>query len=87
MSLTVESAARKDKRSAKHAKMDAMQHRHFAVIAGIIADMPTHAASLRAAKRSVALMFADKLAESNQRFNRIRFLVACGEITTEETIP
>jgi len=41
--------------------------------------MPDHAATLRAAKRSVALMFADKLASSNNRFDRRRFLLACNE--------
>lgn len=79
MALTAQSAARKDKRSAKYATMDAMQHRHFAVIAGIIADMPTFAPSLRTAKRSIALAFADKLAPTNARFDRQRFLAACGE--------
>jgi len=78
MALTQESALRKDKTN-RHGNMDGMQHRHFAVIAGIIADMPTHAPSLRTAKRSVALTFADKLAHTNQRFDRERFLRACGE--------
>lgn len=78
MPLTTESAARKDRTNAK-GPLDGMQHRHFAVIAGIIADMPTHAPSLRTAKRSVALTFADKLAPTNQRFDRARFLRACGE--------
>ena len=79
MPLTTESATRKDKRSAKYPRMDAMQHRHFAVIAGIIASMPNHAATLRTAERSVALQFADALTGSNQRFDRGRFLRACGE--------
>lgn len=83
MALTIESATRKDKRSAEYAKMDCMQHRHFAVIAGIIAAMPTHAASLRTARRSVALSFADALAHSNQRFDRTRFLIACGEVSDQ----
>lgn len=78
MALTIESALRKDKTN-KHGNLDGMQHRHFAVIAGIIADMSSHAPSLRTAKRSVALTFADKLASTNQRFDRRRFLLACGE--------
>lgn len=78
MALTAESAARKDQRNAQ-GDLGQMQHRHFAVIAGIIASMPDHAATLRTCKRSVALQFADKLANTNPRFDRRRFLLACGE--------
>ena len=78
MPLTIESAARKDRRNATGDLDGTLQHRHFAVIAGIIADMPSHAATLRSAKRSVALAFADKLANTNSRFDRQRFLRACG---------
>lgn len=78
MPLSIESALRKDKRSGQYRQLDAMQHRHYAVIAAIIAAMPSHAATLRTAKRSTALLFADKLA-TNSNFNRARFLRACGE--------
>lgn len=79
MSLTTESALRKDKRNAAGNLDGTLQHRHFAVIAGIIASMPSHAATLRTAKRSIALQFADKLAGTNPRFDRRRFFLACGE--------
>ena len=78
MALTIQSALRKDRRNAA-GDMDGMQHRHFAVIAGIIAAMPAHAESLRTAKRSTSLLFADKLSGSNCRFDRRRFLLACNE--------
>ena len=74
--LTQESAARKDRTTAQGAKLE---HRHFAFIAATIAAMPNHAASLRAQKRSVALAFADACADTNPRFDRARFLLACGE--------
>lgn len=78
MALTTESALRKDKRHASRDLNGTLQHRHFAVIAGIIAEMPTHAATLRTAKTSVAHRFAEKLAQTNPRFDRARFLAACG---------
>ena len=80
--LTQTSALRKDIRSAKHANgawPGVLQHRHFAFIAGVIKAMPAHAASLRAQKRSTALAFADACASTNPRFDRARFLLACGE--------
>lgn len=73
--LTQESALRKDHTNIK----SSLEHRHFAFIAGVIAAMPAHAATLRAQKRSVALAFADACADSNPRFDRGRFLRACGE--------
>ncbi len=82
MSLTIESAHRKDVRSAKHANGNwpgVLQHRHFAFIAGVIKVMPDHAPSLRAQKRSTALAFADACAGTNPRFDRARFMLACGE--------
>ena len=78
MALTTEAALRKDKTNAAAPFDGTLQHRHFAVIAGIIASMPNHAPTLRTAKRSVALQFADKLADTNPRFDRARFLAACG---------
>jgi hypothetical protein len=55
-----------------------LQHRHFSFIAAVIRDMPDHAASLRAQKRSVANAFADACRATNGRFDRERFLSACG---------
>ena len=73
--LTTESAARKDRTSGNVAKLE---HRHFAFIAATIAAMPDHAASLRAQKASVAAAFADACTATNPRFDRARFLRACG---------
>lgn len=56
-----------------------MTRKHFEFIAATIAAMPTHAATLRTQKRSCALAFADALAKENPRFDRERFLKACGE--------
>jgi hypothetical protein len=78
MPLTTESALRKDKRSGQNRRLDAMQHRHYSVIAAIIAEMPTFAPTLRTQKRSCALSFAEALAV-NPNFNRVRFMRACGE--------
>lgn len=55
------------------------QHRHFCFIADVIKAMPSRAASLRTQKRSVALAFADACGGTNPRFDRERFLRACGE--------
>lgn len=80
--LTQESAHRKDVRSAKKAAGSwpgVLQHRHFSFIAGVVKAMPDHAPSLRAQKRSIALAFADACAGTNSRFDRARFLTACGE--------
>ncbi len=81
--LTQESAHRKDIRSAEKAGGSwpgVLQHRHFAFIAATIKAMPDHAPSLRAQKRSTALAFADACAGTNPRFDRARFLLACGAI-------
>lgn len=56
-----------------------MTKKQFELIAAIIAFMPTHAPSLRAAKSSCANSFADRLAYEFPRFNRATFLKACGE--------
>lgn len=76
MPLTTESAARKDRTTA--AGVPTLEHRHFAFIADVIASMPTHAATLRTQQRSCALSFADACARTNPRFDRARFLSACG---------
>lgn len=74
--LTTESALRKDRTTAANATLE---HRHFAFIAATIKAMPDHAPSLRTQKRSVALAFADACAGTNPRFDRRRFLAACGQ--------
>lgn len=70
MSLTAESALRKDRTRPSG---DAMQHRHFAVIADIIAkaDFRPHI------KAEIARTFADRLRATNPKFDRARFLRAC----------
>lgn len=72
MTLSIEAALNKDQRSAKTRAASALQHRHYAVIAGIIADLPS------AMRGDVASEFARALA-TNPNFNRARFLRACGE--------
>ncbi len=74
--LTMQSALRKDRTTANTATLE---HRHFSFIAATIKAMPDHAPSLRTQKRSVALAFADACAGTNPRFDRARFLRACGE--------
>ena len=54
-----------------------MTQKHFQMIADVIAGMPTHAPTLRAAQKSVAHAFAEKLGCTNARFNTDRFLDAC----------
>jgi len=56
-----------------------LQHRHFSFIAGVIADLPTHAETLRVQKRSIALAFGEACRATNPRFDYERFLEACGE--------
>lgn len=55
-----------------------MTKKHFEFIAATIAAMPGHAPSLRAQKESCARSFADALTKENPRFDRARFLKACG---------
>lgn len=68
MPLTQRAALTKDRTNAK---ADVLQHRHFAVIAGIIRDLP------RAQRGDVAERFANKLRETNSRFDFNRFIAAC----------
>ena len=70
MPLTKESAARKDKRTG----LAPMQHRHFATIAAIINEMKAGTGY----KTDLAETFAERLAETNPKFDRERFLAACG---------
>lgn len=75
MPLTEQTAARKDKTNAHGATME---HRHFAVIALILADL-TDTYDNPLTKGEVIEAFADALANTNPRFDRRRFLAACGK--------
>ena len=72
MSLTIESASRKDKTSAKGATFE---HRHFAALADMLANL--HSVGDEPTRTWVAQYFADELAKTNPRFDRARFLHAC----------
>lgn len=79
MTLTRTAALRKDQATA--ADNPAMQHRHFAVIAATIACLShgdTGDELTRRERRLVAHRFADMLYRTNPRFDRSRFLAACG---------
>lgn len=69
--LKPEAALRKDR--ANRTARNVLQHRHFAVIAGIIQSF-SYDHSLR---RHVADRFANKLAETHSNFDRDRFIKAC----------
>jgi hypothetical protein len=56
-----------------------MTRKDFQFIADVIKNLPGHSPILRTQKRSCALAFADALPNVNARFNRERFLAACGE--------
>lgn len=77
MPLTAESAARKDRTTAQGAEL---QHRHFAFIAATLDR--TRPANVQAVAyepwRRMVDAFADDCARSNPRFDRRRFLAACG---------
>jgi hypothetical protein len=75
MALTTNAALRKDRTTATSVTL---QHRHFAFIASVIKGMPDFAPSLRTAKMSTALAFADACMASNPKFDRARFYTACG---------
>ena len=69
MSLSVEAATRKDISSG----LGEMQHRHFATVAAIIAEMGNDDGT----REYAAIHFADRLSRTNVRFDRKRFLRAC----------
>jgi len=80
MTLTVDSALRKDRRNAKDSRLGGiLQHRHFAVIAGIVAQIEDDDERARTAQR-----FADALRGTNPRFDRMRFLLACNPFATPD---
>lgn len=73
MPLTAKAAIRKDMASAN----SRMEHRHFATIAAIIRDMGE-------GRTAATLHFANELARTNDRFDRARFLRACGVVVRED---
>ena len=74
--LSMEAAKSKDKWTAKYGVV--LQHRHFAFIASVIKGMPDQIPWPNTHKASVAVAFADACSRSNPRFERERFLKACG---------
>lgn len=77
MALTTEAATRKDKTTG----LSEMQHRHFATVAAIIASMSkvnNQEHGFIDVREDVAEHFADELAKTNPRFDRARFMRACG---------
>lgn len=70
MPLTTQSATAKDKRTAPGATLEP---RHFAFIASTIAKTRDPFA-----KGVTARLFADACQSTNPRFDRARFLRACG---------
>lgn len=76
MPLTVNAALSKDKHSGKGVSL---QHRHFAFIAGVIADIG--ADDIRA---TTAIRFAGECQATNSNFDWERFMRACNVTTAQE---
>lgn len=75
MPLTKDTAHRKD----LNAGLGDMQHRHFATVATIIREMGEGAMPVsRAVHEMIAHHFAHRLSGTNPKFDRRRFLLACG---------
>lgn len=55
-----------------------MTKKHFELVARVIKSMPSFAPTLRAQRASCANAFADEFERENPRFDRARFLAACG---------
>lgn len=70
--LTAQNALSKDMTTGK----STMEHRHFATVATIIRGIPDNKT-----RSMVALRFAIELETTNPRFDRRRFLAACGEVS------
>ena len=68
--LTDKAAAAKDRRTGRSVQM---QHRHFCFIADVIRNLPDGCN-----RGTVAADFMAALQGSNPRFDKHRFLVACG---------
>lgn len=67
MALTTESALRKDRTNAN----STLEHRHFATIAAIIAELRDED------RQAMADFFVERLRGTNPRFDRRRFMLAC----------
>jgi len=76
MTLTKKTAYRKD----INCGIADMQHRHFATIATIIREIDEGLipCSEDATRKFMAELFADRLGATNPKFDRRRFLMACG---------
>ncbi len=74
MALTTEAALRKDRTTAPVP----MQHRHYATIAAVIKGRIEPVPDGHLTSKHVAEIFAQELAATNPRFDRRRFLTACG---------
>lgn len=69
MPLKPETALRKDRST----RPVTMQHRHYATIAAIIAEMP----NAYGERDTAACYFARRLRDTNPNFDRQRFIAAC----------
>lgn len=74
MALKPEAALRKD--LTMPSGKDVFQHRHFAAMAAIIKQMDGE--DFEGLRPTIARFFASELARTNPRFDRSRFLAACG---------
>lgn len=72
MTLSTESALRKDKRTSRSAEL---QHRHFAFIADVLANLPNNAFS----RGEVIDQFANACRRTNSNFDYDRFIRACND--------
>lgn len=78
MPLKAGAALRKDQTNAF---ASSMEHRHFATIAAILKELTPARDKLSLSlttHRYICRLFADRLATTNPRFDRSRFLAACG---------
>ncbi len=78
MTLSTQAALAKDKRAG----IPTFEHRHFAYIASVIQNITSEDGCLNSRqsdlfRADLAERFADKLALTNERFDRARFLKAC----------
>jgi hypothetical protein len=71
MALSAKAAHKKD----RSAKPSTMTHQHFRTIAAILRTQMTIAPITT---QPVVMHFADALRSTNPRFDRARFLAACG---------
>ena len=77
MALTPETAARKDRTTGRGSVE--MQHRHFAAIADMINQRFVRVQDNTGwTGKEIAEVFAQELSHTNARFDRQRFLAACG---------